>query len=149
MHDVCPAAAELREATKPDPALAINDQLITALRAHVDWIDVNAPSYRAVLHGGISSDPVVQAIVEESRAAVVSRLAEAFGYDTLSAVQRTVFRGWVGFLEGACLEWLAARDLSKAQLVDMLAASVFGAIRVAEVAAGDTADPNGLTSSND
>jgi AcrR family transcriptional regulator len=126
------AATELREATKPDPDLPINERLLKALEAHVDWIDVNAVAYRAVLQGGISSDRQVQAIVEVSRADVVERLAEAFGFDELSAAQRIAFRGWVGFLEGACLDWLAARDVPKDQLVRLLAASVFGAVRAAD-----------------
>jgi AcrR family transcriptional regulator len=127
------AAAELREATKPDPDLPIDARLLKALEAHVDWIDVNAVSYRAVLQGGISSDRSVQAIVEESRAEVVARLAEAFGFDELSAPQRIAFRGWVGFLEGACLEWLATRDMSKSDLVDLLAASVLDVMRTVDV----------------
>jgi AcrR family transcriptional regulator len=131
------AAAELREATKPDLELPFDARLRSALRAHVDWIDVNADAYRAVLQGGISSDPEVQAIVEESRADVVTRLAEGLGFDERAAAQRIALRGWVGFLEGAGLDWLAARDVSKAHLVDLLAASVFDLVRTTEVQADD------------
>jgi AcrR family transcriptional regulator len=131
------AAAELREATKPDPELPFDARLRSALRAHVDWIDVNAEAYRAVLQGGISSDPEVQAIVEESRADVVTRLAEGLGFDERAAAQRIALRGWVGFLEGAGLDWLAARDVSKAHLVDLLAASVFDLVRTTEGHADD------------
>jgi AcrR family transcriptional regulator len=128
------AAEELREATKPDPTLPVDARLFKALRAHIDWIDENALAYRAVLQGGISADPEVQAIVEESRADVVARLAEAFGFDELSPSQRIALRGWVGFLEGACLDWLTARDLSKPRLVRLLADSVGGALRAGNVA---------------
>jgi AcrR family transcriptional regulator len=131
------AAAELREATKPDPDLPFDARLRNALRAHIDWIDVNADAYRAVLQGGISSDPEVQAIVEESRADVVTRLAEGLGFDERAAAQRITLRGWVGFLEGAGLDWLAARDVSKAHLVDLLAVSVFDLVRTTEVQADD------------
>lgn len=129
------AAAELREATKPDPDLPIDARLLRSLQAHVDWIDINAVAYRAVLQGGLSSDPDVQAIVEESRGAVVARLAEAFGFDELSAPQRIAFRGWVGFLEGACLDWLEQRDMPKPEFVGLLAASVFDVIRSANLQA--------------
>lgn len=122
------AAAELREASKPDLDLPIDLRLLKSLRAHVDWIDTNGLAYRAVLQGGISSDREVQAIVEESRAEVVERLAEGFDFDERAAAQRIAFRGWVGFLESACLDWLAERDISKEQLVGLLAASVQGAL---------------------
>jgi AcrR family transcriptional regulator len=127
------AADELREATRPDPTLPPRVRLLTALGAHIDWIDENAVAYHAILQGGISSDDDVEAIVEESRAEVVRRLAESFGFDSLTSAQRIALRGWVGFLEGACIEWLVARDVSKAHLARLLAASVSGALRAAKV----------------
>jgi AcrR family transcriptional regulator len=125
------AAAQLSEATRPDAALVPRDRLRQALLAHVDWIEDHAIAYRAVLQGGISGDPEVQEIVESSRAEVVARIAKDSGIDDVSPAVRIALRGWVGFLEGACLEWLAAKDLSKDALVRLLAASVPAALRVA------------------
>jgi len=127
------AADELRTATLPDPALPVGPRLLKALGAHLDWIDEHALAYRAILQGGISSDDEVQAIVEASRADVVSRLADASGFRDLTPARRIALRGWVGFLEGACLDWLLARDISKAHLARLLAASVPGALHAAEV----------------
>jgi len=132
------AADELRTATRPDLALPIGPRLLKALGAHLDWVDEHALAYRAILQGGISSDRHVQAIVEASRANVVSRLAEAFGFGELSPAQRIALRGWVGFLEGACLDWLVAKDISKSHLARLLAASVSGAVRAANVDPGST-----------
>ena len=127
------AANGLSDSTRPDSALPIGPRLLKALGAHLDWIDEHALAYRAILQGGISSDRNVQAIVEESRAGVVSRLAEAFEFGDLSPAQRIAIRGWVGFLEAACLDWLIARDITKAHLARLLAASVPGTLRAAEV----------------
>lgn len=127
------AADELRAATRPDPALPTGPRLLEALGAHLDWIDEHALAYRAILQGGISSDGEVQGIVEASRVDVVSRLAEAFGFRDLAPAQRIALRGWVGFLEGSCLDWLVARDISKPHLARLLAASVSGALRAAQV----------------
>ncbi|MBA2624174.1 MAG: TetR/AcrR family transcriptional regulator [Acidimicrobiia bacterium] len=127
------AADELSEATRPDPALPVGLRLRKALTAHLDWIDDHALAYRAILQGGISSDRHVQAIVEGSRADVVSRLAEALELGDLAPAQRIALWGWVGFLEGACLDWLAAKDISKPHLARLLGASVSGALRAAEV----------------
>lgn len=127
------AADELSEATRPDPALATGPRMLEALGAHLDWIDEHALAYRAILQGGISSDRHVQAIVEHSRAAVVDRMAEAFELAPLAPGQRIALRGWVGFLESACLDWLVARDITKQHLARLLAASVAGALRAAAV----------------
>lgn len=127
------AADELSEATKPDLELPQGARVLKALGAHIDWIDDNALAYRAILQGGISADPDVEAIVEASRADVVTRLSETFGYGELTPARRIALRGWVGYLEGACLDWLATRDLSKAHLARLLAASVPAAVAAADV----------------
>ena len=118
------AADELRAATTPAGDLPPRLALQRGLTAHVDWVDANADAYRAVLQGGLSSDPRVHAIIEESRADVVARLAHGFGLRRVTPAQRTVLRGWVGFLEGACLDWVQRRDVPKSRLVRILAASV-------------------------
>ena len=121
---VAAAAEELRDATRPDPSLPLAHRMRTALAAHLDWIDTHALAYRTILQGGISSEPRVHAIVEQSRAEVVDRLAETFALDSLTRGQRIAFRGWVGFLESACLEWLTTRAVTKDQLAALLTASV-------------------------
>jgi AcrR family transcriptional regulator len=127
------AADELSAATRPDPDLPVGPRMLQALSAHLDWIETHALAYRAILQGGISSDPQVQAIVEHSRADVISRLVEAFEFEGLIPAQRIALRGWVGFLESACLDWLATPDITKAHLARLLEASVTGALRAAQV----------------
>lgn len=117
------AADALREATRPDPQLPVGPRMQAALDAHLNWIDANALAYRAVIQGGISSDAIVQDIVERSRAETVSRLADAFGIDQPNHLQHIALRGWVGFLEWTSLEWLATKTITKQQLADLLTAS--------------------------
>ena len=126
------AAEELRAATSPGEDVPPGRALVQALSAHVDWIDANADAYRAVLQGGLSSDSNVQAIVEASRADVVGRLTRGLGHRRLTPAQRIVVRGWVGFLESACLDWLENRDLPKPRLVRILAASLTAVVPAAD-----------------
>ena len=120
---VTAAADELREATRPDPELPVVPRMRAALEAHLDWIDAHAVAYRAVIQGGISSDSVVQHVVERSRTETVERLAEALGLERLTDLERIALRGWVGFLEWTSLEWLATKAVTKRELADLLAAS--------------------------
>src|SRR5579884_3461265 len=90
------AAEELKAVTTIVEDLPPALTLQRSLEAHVDWIDANADAYLAVLQGGLSSDPAVQAIVEASRADVVDRLARGFGIRRVTPTQRTILRGWVG-----------------------------------------------------
>ena len=125
------AATQLSEATKPDQSLPPRARLNAALMAHIDWIDEHAVAYRAVLQGGLSGDPEVQAIVEESRAEVLARVAQDSGLESVPPLLRTALRGWVGFLEGASLEWLASKAITKEELVRLVAAGLPAAIRAA------------------
>ncbi len=124
------AAEQLRHATRPDPTA--RNELQRSLEAHVDWIEANALGYRTVLQGGVSGDPEVQAIVEQSRAEVVDRIVRGMALQRPPPALRIALRGWVGFLEGACLDWLRVGDIPKAQLVRLLAASLPAAIAVAD-----------------
>ncbi len=134
------AADELQEATRPDPTLAPRPRLRRALQAHVDWVEANSLGYRALLQGGASAQVEVQAIVESSRAEVVRRIAESMGLSDPPARLRIALRGWVGFLEGTCLEWLARQEIPKVQLVDLLVASLPATIRLADDAPGRLLD---------
>ncbi len=125
------AATQLSEATRPDQSLPPRERLHDALMAHVDWIDEHALAYRAVLQGGLSGDRDVQAIVEASRAEVLARVARDSGIASVPPLLRIALRGWVGFLEGACLEWLASKAITKEELVRLVAAGLPAAIRAA------------------
>ncbi len=118
------AADELRAATRPDPSLPPSRRIRVALDAHLDWIDTHALAYRAVIQGGISSDEDVHVIVERSRAEVVDRLAEFYELKHLTAEQRIMCRGWVGFLEAASLDWLTTPTIPKHQLAQLLQTSL-------------------------
>ncbi len=118
------AANDLRNATAPDLDLPLDQRLLRSLATHLDWIDANDLAYRAILQGGNSGDLQVECIVETSRNQVVVRLAEAFDVEQITPTLRIALRGWVGFLESACLEWLETRPITKAELARLLAASV-------------------------
>ncbi len=125
------AAAQLSEATAPDPSLPPSERLRQALAAHVDWIEEHALAYRTVLQGGLNGDAEVQAIVEASRAEVLERIARDSGLTSVPPLLRIALRGWVGFLEGACLEWLDAKTVTTEELVRLIASLLPGAIRAA------------------
>ena len=120
---VIAAAEELRNATRPDPTLPVGPRMRAALDAHLDWIGAHAVAYRAVIQGGMSADVVVEDVVERSRRETVDRLAEAFGMEHLTDVQRIALRGWVGFLEWTSLEWLATKTITKTELAELIARS--------------------------
>ena len=126
---VASAAEQLRETTLPDGALSPRARLRSALQLHVDWVDANGLGYRAIMQGGLSADPDVQAIVEASRAETVRRIVSSLDMEQPPPALRIALRGWIGFLEAACLEWLTHRDIPKPRLVELLAGALRATVR--------------------
>src|SRR5215212_5982344 len=124
------AAAELREITQPDPSLPIPDQLQTALDAYLGWIDEHSDSYAKLMESASGSDDV-RSYMAQVRAGTVERILEALVKGGDPAAIRTALHGFLWFMDGACLDWLANRDLSRAQLRDMLLTTFAGTIGAA------------------
>jgi AcrR family transcriptional regulator len=124
------AAAELREITQPDPALPLPEQLVGALDAYLRWIEEHADSYVKLLESATSSDDV-RSYMAQMRANTVERMLELLVRSGDPASVRTALHGFLWFIDGACLDWLANRDLTRDQLRDMLATAFAGAIGAA------------------
>jgi AcrR family transcriptional regulator len=124
------AAAELREITQPDPALPIPEQLVTVLDAYLSWIEDHADSYVKLLESATGSDDV-RSYMAQMRGNTVERMLEVLVRGGDPAAVRTALHGFLWFIDGACLDWLANRDLTRDQLRDMLATAFAGAVGAA------------------
>lgn len=124
------AAAELRDITQPDPSLPIPEQLVAVLDAYLRWIEEHADSYAKLLESATGSDDV-RSYMAQMRGNTVERMIEVLVRAGDPAAVRTALHGFLWFIDGACLDWLANRDLTRDQLRDMLATAFAGAIGAA------------------
>jgi AcrR family transcriptional regulator len=124
------AAAELREITQPDPSLPVAEQLVAALDAYLRWIEAHADSYAKLLESAAGSDDV-RSYMAQMRAGTVERMLEAVVRSGDPAAVRTALHGFLWFIDGACLDWLANGDLTRDQLRDMLVTAFAGALGAA------------------
>jgi AcrR family transcriptional regulator len=124
-------AEELRRRIEPDPALPPAEALPAALDAYLAWIDENAEAYAKLLQS-TATVPEVRELVEGVRTATVERILAGIG--TSEPAARTAVRGWLWFMDGACLDWIAHRDLERPQLLGLLLGTLFGALMAAGVA---------------
>jgi AcrR family transcriptional regulator len=123
-------AEELRRRVEPDPALPPAEALSAALDAYLAWIDENANAYAKLLQSA-ATVPEVREIVEGVRATTVERIVSGLG--TTEPAARTAVRGWLWFMDGACLDWIAHRDFERPQLLGLLLGTLFGALLAAGV----------------
>ena len=127
-------ANELQRRTEPDPALPPFEQLSASLDAYLGWIEENASSYDKMIRSG-AAVPEVRAMLDRVRGDTAQRIVDGLrGEEPASPALRTAVRGWLGFMDGACLDWVAHRDLDRQTLHGLLLATLLGAVLAAESA---------------
>ena len=131
-------AEELARRTAPDESLAPLEQLSSSLDAYLGWIEENASSYDKLIRSG-AAVPEVRAMLDRVRGDTAQRIVDGLrGEEPASPALRTAVRGWLGFMDGACLDWVAHRDLDRQALHGLLLATLLGAVLAAEQAPTET-----------
>ena len=118
-------AAELRARTEPDPGKPPAEQLATTLDAFLRWVQERPSAYATLLQ---SSAAEVREIVAEVHATTASRILTGLGAEGQRPATRAAVHGWLGFLDGAILDWIAHDDLSREELHGMLLGAFAGAL---------------------
>src|SRR3954447_22936298 len=124
------AAAELRDITEPDPSKPVPEQLNAILDTYLAWIEDHDDSYAKLLESATGSDDV-RSYMAQMRAGTVERILNTLVKGGDPAAIRTAVHGFLWFIDGACLDWLASKELTRAQLCDMLVTTFAGAIGAA------------------
>jgi AcrR family transcriptional regulator len=124
------AAEELRDRTEPDPSLPPAQQLERSLDVYLAWIGEHAEAYNKLMITA-GEVPEVRAMVEDVRARTAQRiLAGVLGSEDAAVPPgaRVAVRGWLWFMDGACLDWIAQRDISRDELRGLLIGTLVGAL---------------------
>jgi AcrR family transcriptional regulator len=124
MESLRAAAAEMLALTRTDPSLPRAQQLEAAVDAYLTYVHEHAAGYRALLRGGIGTDPEVAEVAEEVRRAMRDRVLAGLGIDEPRPRLRLAVTGWVGLVEAASLDWLERPDVSQEELVRLLTAAL-------------------------
>jgi AcrR family transcriptional regulator len=123
-------AEELRARTEPDPSKPAAEQLAGALDAFLAWVEERPAAYAKLLESAGSSE--VHEITAEVRATTAIRILGGLGEDGERPATRTAVNGWLGFLDGAILNWIAHDcDLSRQELHWLLLGTFAGALMAA------------------
>lgn len=109
--------------TSIPPDLAPIDRARAGIDAYLDHITRHARAFVSLMRGGIGSDPEVADVIESVR----RRLFETFLKDVPFASVLAgdpkfaiAVRGWIGFVEGASIDWCENPRLSRVELRELL-----------------------------
>jgi AcrR family transcriptional regulator len=122
------AAEDLVARTQPDDALAPAAQLEASLDAYLAWIGEHREAYSKLMVTA-GEVPEIRAMVEEVRHGTADRiLSGVVGDGPVPPAARTAVRGWLWFMDGAALDWIAHDDVSRDELRGLLIGTLVGAL---------------------
>ncbi|MEA2195488.1 MAG: hypothetical protein QOG42_1922 [Solirubrobacteraceae bacterium] len=127
-------AAELRERTEPDPARPPAEQLATTLDAFLQWVQERPAAYATLLESAGAGE--VREIMADVRSTTAARILAGLGADGMRPATRAAVHGWIAFLDGAILDWIAHDDLSREELHGMLLGAFAGALLASGASSG-------------
>lgn len=125
------AAEQVRRLTEPVPGAPPSEALAASLDAFLGWVGEHELAYRKLLESA-GSVPAVRALVDDVRARTAQRILDGLGVAQPAPPRlRAAAHAWLWFLDGALLDWLAHRDLSRTELRDFLLGTLAGALHAA------------------
>jgi AcrR family transcriptional regulator len=104
------------------------DRVRAGLDAYLDHISQHARAYVSLMRGGIGSDPDVAGIVEGVRKRLTDNFLEQTPFAAMLVGDvrfQTAVRGWIGFVEGATIDWCANQRMAREDLRELLTQILF------------------------
>lgn len=121
------AIADVQAAIDPDPSLPPAAQLDATLDAYLRWIEANAVAYAKLLRSAQAASEVRE-VVASVRDETADRIVAGLGGDDPPPALRTAVAGWLWFIDGACLDWIAHGGTDRDRLKQILLATLGAAI---------------------
>ena len=125
------AAAELRREWDTDAGGSPMQQLRAGIDAYLGYAERHPAGYRSLMAGGVGTDGDVRAVLDAERAAVIDRVVSSLGLSERRPALRAALQGWLSFMEGVTLDWLAASDLSRDDTRELVLGALRGALAAA------------------
>jgi AcrR family transcriptional regulator len=124
-------AEEIARRTAPGPDLPPFEALAGSVDGFLGWIEENETAYRKLIES-VGSVPEVKELVDGIRDATSARILDGLGAgDPPPPKARAAARGWLLLMDGVILDWLEHRDMSRAEVRDLLLASLAGSLSAA------------------
>jgi AcrR family transcriptional regulator len=98
----------------------IEDAVASVLSGFYAFLGDHAALFRALVRGGIGSDPEVEGIIEAVRQTMLRRLCSRFGVETPTPNLRARLYAWIGAAEAAAVDLADHRDLDQAAFLAIL-----------------------------
>src|SRR3984885_3423142 len=95
------------------------ERVRAGLDAYLDHITLHSRAFVSLMRGGIGSDPEVAQVIEGVRSRLSARFLEGSPFAPMLAGKphfEAAVRGWIGFVEGATIDWCASPRMSRDEM---------------------------------
>ncbi|MFG2309239.1 TetR/AcrR family transcriptional regulator [Streptomyces sp. NPDC048566] len=117
------------------PGVPVREQLTAGLDTFLGYVEEHAHGFRAFHRADAAGDRAVRAVYRRALAAQERQILAALAADPGRSGEsqdpaelRIAVRGWLAFTTAVCLEWLRGADLTRAQVRDLCARALLGAV---------------------
>jgi len=104
------------------------DRLNDGLDAYLEHISKHSRAYVSLMRGGIGSDPEVAGVIEGVRTRLLTNFIEQAPLAQVLASNpqfQIAMRGFIGFCEGSTIDWCANPRMTRTEMRDLLARTMF------------------------
>ena len=141
-------STQLQTVAETDPDLPPDKVLDHMLDVYLDFAENAEPAFRTLMSGGLGNDPHARSKLSAERAkyrALLIHLVLPGRTETPSL--RVLLEGFMSFMEGATLDWLTHRQISRAELQSLLVGGAFALLAVkSDADSGAETDDSALES---
>ncbi len=113
--------------------LAPIERARAGLDAYLDHITRHVRAFVSLMRGGIGSDPEVADVVESVRGQMFDTFLKDQPFAPLLKGNprfETAIRGWIGFVEGATIDWCVDPKLTRTELRELMVEILFEILKL-------------------
>ncbi len=109
------------------------ERVRAGLDAYLEHISLHSRAFVSLMRGGIGSDPEVAGVVDGVRKRMIDIFLEETPFAAVLVKDvrfHASIRGWIGFVEGATIDWCENQRMARSELVDLLTQILFSIMQV-------------------
>jgi AcrR family transcriptional regulator len=109
------------------------ERVRAGLDAYLEHISHHSRAFVSLMRGGIGSDPEVAGVVDGVRKRMIDIFLEETPFAAVLVKDvrfHASVRGWIGFVEGATIDWCEHQRMARSELVDLLTQILFSIMQV-------------------
>lgn len=104
------------------------DRAAAGVQAYLDHVETHGEAFVALMRGGIGADPAIAKVLERVRGDILDKFLSGTpigAFLQARPLSRIAIRSWIGMVEAASIEWLAAAGVPKERVRDLLVDLLF------------------------